>query len=652
MIKGPNLINKQVGKYLIINEISRGGMGIVYLGQHVTLNRYAAVKMLFPHLAAESSFVKRFREEMNAMSKVKHPNIVDIYDYEEANGTYFIIMEVVVGRPLDFLLKEFGPMALQPAAAIIRQVLAAIGYAHEKNILHRDIKPSNIIIDENGNVKVLDFGIAKIIGGENLTQTGFMVGSPHYISPEQAQGEPVVRASDLYSIAVVLFQMLTGRPPFEAETPVGVVMAHIRNEPPKPSSLNPNIPPELEKFVLKCLEKRPERRYQNAKEMQAALDAVIASSPQTSDITDQNMAKRAFTQSDPTMFLDSADKTLVDMARCDPIEAEAAKQRKANRPSIGSRIAVMFRWLTWQHAAIGVLVLGIVGIGIWLKSSASGQRLIESTLKLTASKPVPTPQPATMDLTAYDIIPRDLPDKFGVILGIEFELIPSGKFVMGVQKSTGALDDTPAQEIHLDRYMISRHEITNRQYELFIRETGYAPPDNWKAGSCDVEQLDHPVNRVSWYDADMFCKWLSRKTGVTFRLPSEAEWERAANSGGKFPWGDRWSGANSNTLEAGKNAPLPVGTLQTDKSSSGIFDMGGNLREWINDFYSMSAYASMQPRNPVGPNQTDKRVIRGGAFNLPYVDARVTRRDSSAATLRDENLGFRIVLTYENFQSV
>ncbi len=649
MTKGPSLINKQVGKYLIINEISRGGMGIVYLGQHVTLNRYAAVKMLFPHLAAEASFVKRFREEMNAMSKVKHPNIVDILDYEEAHGTYFIIMEVVVGRPLEFLLKEFGPMAIHPAAAILRQVLAAIGFAHDKNILHRDIKPSNIIIDENGNVKVLDFGIAKIIGGENLTQTGFMVGSPHYISPEQAQGEPVVRASDLYSIGVVLFQMLTGRPPFVAESPVAVVMAHIREEPPKPSSLNPNIPPQMEKLILKCLDKKPERRYQNAREMTDALEAVVAASPGGVK-SDQKLAKQAFIQTDPTMFIDSNDKTMVDIARQDPIEAAAEKQRKENRRSIVETVRQKLTAISWQHAAITVLCAGIIGFGTWLGLTESGRGIITSSTAFFSAKPTPTSIPSTASaLTIPSIIPRDLPDRFGVILGIDFELVPSGRFVMGAQKPTGALDDTPVHDVQLDRYMISRYEITNRQYEMFIRETGYPSPEHWNGRLCPAGLEDLPVTRVSWIDADLYCKWMTQKTGLTFRLPTEAEWERAAGSGGSYPWGDKWSGSNGNTEEAGRKSPVSGGAFASDKSTSGIFDMGGNVREWVNDFYSMSAYASMQPRNPTGPNPTDKRVVRGGAFNLPYKEARVTRRDSAASSHREDNLGFRIVLTYQNF---
>jgi eukaryotic-like serine/threonine-protein kinase len=648
MSQAPSLINKQVGKYIISNEISRGGMGIIFLGKHVTLNRYAAIKMLFPHLAGEANFVKRFREETNAMSKVKHSNIVDIYDYEEAHGTYFIIMEVVVGRSVESYLKEVGPMTPGAAARIIRQVLDALEYAHEKGVLHRDIKPSNIMIDQNGLVKVLDFGIAKIIGGENLTQTGFVVGSPHYISPEQAQGESVGQASDLYSVAVVLFQMLAGRPPFVSETPVGVIMAHIKDAPPKVRKFNPNISPSLEKFVLKGLEKKPENRYQTAKEMREAMDKIILPAEYVPVDLLVSPAQKAELQAEATSLMSASPAGESPDIRSGSGVKSTPSNRKFSLISVvdyGILIISDVLHLSWRKTAGWTALLLIVAAGIWLSVSIKGRTFVSDSYHSISQRFASQPRQAETPSPFILAIPQHLPDRFGNILGIDFELIPSGTFTMGGKPgTTGALDDTPDHEVLLDAYMISRSEITNRQYSMFVRDTGYAPPANWPSHEYESGQSSYPVTNVSWFDANVYCQWLSRKTGLTFRLPTEAEWERAANSGGKYPWGDRWTGKNANTIEAGLAKPSEAGAFSSDNSLSGIKDMGGNVREWVNDNYSMSAYAIPARKNPQGPDTGDKRVVRGGAFDLGYQDARITRRDSQKPTGKEDNLGFRIVL--------
>ncbi len=642
--KVPEIINKQVGKYLILNEISRGGMGIIYLGKHVTLNRYAAVKMLFPHLAGELNFVKRFMEEMNAMSKLKHPNIVDIYDYEEAFKTYFIVMEVVVGRSLESLMKDSGPIQAEPAGMIIRQVLKALDCAHSNGILHRDIKPSNIMITTQGFVKVLDFGIAKIIGGENLTQTGFMVGTPQYISPEQAQGEPVVQASDLYSVSVVLFQLLTGQPPFVSNTPVGVIMAHIKETPPKLRKLNPNIPAALEKFVLKGLEKKPQKRFASAQEMLSALDEILPSSASATLETPETITKKAVMQFEPTKLLESVPGDSSKASPQDTLQHHRFNLKQAIFSIINS-LQTIILINTQKLIAIAIIVLIAIGIG-WLSISDTGHTLIKdsyiSVMSLVSPAPAPTAVPAEPSVFA---IPQSETTESGTILGIAFIQIPEGSFTMGEKAGVSdLLDNSPDHQTTLDTYYISKYEITNEQYNMFIQDTGYPSPSSWSNGSFESTTNHQPVTNVTWYDANTYCIWFEKKTGLSkFRLPTEAEWERAASGSGIFPWGNKWNGKNSNVLESGKNTIVNVGSFPGDQSASGLYDLGGNVREWIWDYYSMSAYAIARSNNPEGPEQGERRVIRGGSYRLTYKDSRVKKRDCLEPYEKADDLGFRLV---------
>jgi eukaryotic-like serine/threonine-protein kinase len=643
----PQLLNKEVGKYLIMNEISRGGMGVIFLGKHTTLNRYAAVKMLFPHLAAETNFVKRFREEMHAMSKLKHPNIVDIYDYEEAFDTYFIIMEIVVGRSLESLMGEVGSLDSETAIQIVRQILQALAYAHKQGILHRDIKPSNIMITDQGMVKVLDFGIAKILGGENLTQTGFMVGTPQYISPEQAKGEDLSPGSDLYSVTAVLYEMLAGEPVFKAESPVALAMAHIKESPGKARKINPEISQAAEKILMKGLMKDPGKRFKSANEMIEALDRIHA--PSETKTGKKEAVKKMYDQVAPTMI--EGRETIDSLASIDPTAPTPPefKIKKAKGDSwIGQTWAAFTSSLgdirISKIAAIGFVTLIIAGIA-WMGISPAGRQFSMDSWKSITSLFVSMDQEIVQEPVRQYSIPQTVPKAYGNILGIAFEVIPSGKFTMGVKSgSTGTLDDSPDHDVTLSSFLISRYEITNEEYAMFLQDTSYPEPPHWISKMCPEGKELYPVTNVSWIDAVTFCRWLSRKTGLVFRLPTEAEWERAAYSGGKYPWGDRWRTKSANVREAEYESSVPVGSCKADCTLSGLFDMGGNVREWILDYYSMSEYAVVRDKNPKGPSSGKKRVVRGGSYAKPFKESRVTRRDNMNPRRKMDDLGFRVVL--------
>ncbi len=261
-------------RYELNHLIARGGMAEVYRARDRLLDRPVALKVLFPELSVDRSFVERFKREAQAAANLSHPNIVPVFDWGEDSGTYFIVMEYIDGRPLSSILKTNLPNTMTPerTADIGAHVAAALGYAHKHQVIHRDVKPGNILITDDGQVKVTDFGIARAINTEeSLTQTGAVMGTATYFSPEQAEGVGVDARSDIYSLGVVLFEMVTGRPPFLGDTPVAVASKHVRDHPPAPREINPTIPPTFEAIILKCLAKDPNYRYATAEDLRADL---------------------------------------------------------------------------------------------------------------------------------------------------------------------------------------------------------------------------------------------------------------------------------------------------------------------------------------------------------------------------------------------
>ncbi|HEX3567811.1 MAG TPA: Stk1 family PASTA domain-containing Ser/Thr kinase [Acidimicrobiales bacterium] len=266
---GPRVFS---GRYELNHLIARGGMAEVYRAHDRLLDRPVALKVLFPELSVDRSFVERFRREAQAAANLSHPNIVPVFDWGEDTGTYFIVMEFVDGRPLSSILKTAGPLAADRTAEIAAPVAAALGYAHKHGVVHRDVKPGNVLITDDGQVKVTDFGIARAVNTEeSLTQTGAVMGTATYFSPEQAEGMGVDARTDIYSLGVVLFEMVTGRPPFLGDTPVAVASKHVRDHPPLPRELNPSIPPTFEAIILKAMDKNPDNRYATSEDLRADL---------------------------------------------------------------------------------------------------------------------------------------------------------------------------------------------------------------------------------------------------------------------------------------------------------------------------------------------------------------------------------------------
>ena len=258
-------------RYEIQRELAQGGMAEVYLAHDRLLDRAVALKALFPEYAREPSFVERFRREAQAAANLNNANIVGIYDWGQEAGTYFIVMEYVEGRSLRDLIRSESPLDPNQASEIAAEIGSALAFAHRAGVVHRDVKPGNVLLTRAGNVKVTDFGIARAGTSDGLTQTGSVMGTATYFSPEQAQGLAVDGRSDVYSLGVVLYEMVTGVVPFTGDSPVAVAYKHVREEPMAPSQRNPDVPADLEQIILTALAKDPDHRYQTADDMRADL---------------------------------------------------------------------------------------------------------------------------------------------------------------------------------------------------------------------------------------------------------------------------------------------------------------------------------------------------------------------------------------------
>ncbi len=348
--------SKQLGgRYQLERKIGGGGMAIVYKARDLVLNRPVAVKVLRPQFGTDEDFVNRFRREAQAVASLSHPNIVSVYDVGQEEDTYFMVMEYVEGQTLKDLINQQGALPVAEAVRIAVQVCDALDHAHQNKIIHRDIKPHNILIGNNGRVKVTDFGIARAVTSATITHTGSVLGSVHYFSPEQARGGVTQEKSDIYSLGIVLYEMVTGQLPFSGDSPISVALKHLQEPLPHPREINPNIPQSVENVILRALVKDPLLRYASAKEMLTDLETCLS-------IERLNEPKIEFPQDDEeTLVIPAITPEMLEQAKQERQERSSSRMRSRTEETEEKPRSLWVKVVSWVGAIGLFLVLAIFG---------------------------------------------------------------------------------------------------------------------------------------------------------------------------------------------------------------------------------------------------------------------------------------------------
>ncbi|MFL7813839.1 MAG: protein kinase [Anaerolineales bacterium] len=356
-----SLIGKEIGKYRITERIGRGGMADVYLGIHTHLDRKVAIKVLHSHLLEGGDFVARFKREAKAVANLRHPNIVQVYDFDVTDEMIFMVMEFIDGTSLHSRLVEVGNrgerLPIKLIGSIINDIAGALDYAHSKGMLHRDIKPSNILLDQNDKAYLTDFGIAKLLDDQKFTATGTLVGTPAYMSPEQGMGEDLTEESDIYSLGIVAFEMLTGQVPYDAKTPIGIVHKQINDPVPELSKLVDGVPGTAQEVLNRALAKSPEGRYNRAEDLVKALRVALQALDSTEPIVKQAAAQVEEILDAPTVTMEKQDLEKATVV----MESEKPAKKSEKKPEPKEK-APKKKIPTWAFIVGGVALLVVVGV--------------------------------------------------------------------------------------------------------------------------------------------------------------------------------------------------------------------------------------------------------------------------------------------------
>jgi serine/threonine protein kinase len=377
-------------RYELSERIGAGGMGTVWRARDTLLGRDVAVKILHEGLASDAAFAERFRREARAAARLGHPNIAAVYDTGEHEGMPFIVMELVDGESLHTRIKRDGPLSVRDTVGITRPVLAALGHAHARGLVHRDMKPGNVLISQSGDIKVVDFGIAKGVGeGTSVTRTGALMGTAAYLSPEQVEGHQATLQSDLYALGCLMFAALTGAPPYEGDSAVAVAMRHLRDPVPSVRARRPDVPVALERVLARSLEKDPARRYASAAEMDAAL---------------RKIAPGTLPDTAPTVVMAAAGATTA-VAGTEVI----TQQRQRSRPGAPrtGRVLGILAALMFAAAGIWLLVAYMSNRPGTLDTPLPTESATPSLAPSATAPPTPSPTPSPTQTTQAP--PIDLP---------------------------------------------------------------------------------------------------------------------------------------------------------------------------------------------------------------------------------------------------
>lgn len=610
-----DLTGQSIGRYHILEQLGEGGMATVYKAFDTRLEAEVAIKFIRTEkltLETMNKSLKRFEREAKSLAQLTHPNIVGVSDYGEYEEKPYLVMPYLKGGTLKERLGK--PMPYRQAAHLLAPIAHALEYAHKHNVLHRDVKPSNILLTDTGQPMLSDFGIAKILEDEatrDLTSTGVGIGTPEYMAPEQGMGHGVDHRVDIYSLGTVLYELITGRKPYQADTPLAVLLKRASEPLPRPGQFVHNLPSSAEYVLLKALAKNPNERYPDAAAFAKALE----------DLAQDPNIKRA-----ATIPLD--------------------------------------RWIGIA-AVFGISCAVLLGGG-WLFSRLlnTGDGSPSSTpvllqqpaiLSFTQTAPLPAQEPAATpsETIPTEPLPTVTPKPSGNFgrEGMPLVYIPEGEFIMG--SNSGDSDEQPPHNVYLSAYWIDQTEVTNAMFAEFLNDMGNQSEggSNWinlpdddvrivsGGGSWESQRgyEDYPVVEVTWYGANAYCGWVDR------RLPTEAEWEKAArgDSGQSFPWGGALDCSLAN-YGGCSGEPASVGNYPGGESPYGALDMFGNVWEWVYDKYDTEYYKRSPSTDPTGPSSGKHHILRGAGWDTTDPKRlRITFRYNRAPIDSGGSYGFR-----------
>jgi serine/threonine protein kinase len=557
----PDWIGKTIGRVRIEKYLARGGMAEVYLGSHLTLDRPVAVKVLHSYIEEDPNLMSRFQREAKVVAGLRHPNIVQIFDYDTVDGHPYIVMEYLSGPTLATYLRSLHQnnqrIPTHQVARLLKGLTSALDYAHEIGVIHRDIKPGNILLHSKAgqvdptapltrdiDAVLTDFGLVRITTSASQTATGQISGTPAYMAPEQARGDKTDHRTDIYSLGVVLYEMLAGRVPFESDSTLSIIYKHI-NEPPPPIA---GVSPAVQNVIDRALAKDPNARYQSSRNM--AVDFYMAI---------------GMTAQAETIF-ETAPK--FDPISVPPTPAASGQNKARSRVWIGAGI---FSFICLLVLAVGAFIFRSP---IFNDPGGTPTSVLQST-EVIPPVGIPSPTEASQ-----------LP------VGENMVNIPAGSYEIGTTAVTDEYHVAPLNKT-LDAYWIDKYQVTNADYQLYLNETNGQAPEVWPG------ENNHPVRGVTWDQAVAYCTWAKK------RLPTEAEWEAAGRGPGAgpqlYPWGtDPTAGGNTSNLP--DQDTYAVGTLSFNQSPLGVFDLVGNVWEWTGEPYSQV--------------QDGDKVLRGGRYGL------------------------------------
>ena len=634
--------------YEILDELGRGGMGVVYKARQTGLNRVVALKMILSAEHAGADEMKRFRIEAEAVAQLQHPNIVQVYEIGEHNGRPYFSMEFVEGGSLQ---QRIGGKPQPPkwCAAMAEKLALAMHAAHAQGIIHRDLKPANVLLCTAGvppavtpasrrhgtrleEPRIMDFGLAKRLkADESLTQSGAVMGTPQYMAPEQASGEArrVGPLADVYALGAILYTMLTGKPPFSADTAMAMLRKVLNEEPAPPTALHKRIPPDIETICLKCLQKEPAKRYASANELAADLRRFLNGEPIVARASSPWEKAAKWARRSPTAAALIGVSALATVGVIGLLVRHDVQQRSANAELRAALDAIEQEKQRVKQAEDERRRAN-------LELTKERRTPDEKEKEVRDAERIKAQQRFKKALAAGKALELDL----GGGVKLEMMLIPAGKFIMGspeMEKDRGLIETQHEATIGRPFYM-GMYEVTQEQYEQVMGKNRSL-----------FKAAQNPADSVPWDAADEYCRRLSGITRQTVRLPTEAEWEYACRAGTttRFNTGDGdgdldragWWQENS------WNRPHPVGGKEAN--AWGLYDMHGNVREWCQDWYA--EYQKEAAADPFGPAHGTSKVLRGGWWGTYRWECRSAHREWHEGGGYRNEFGFRIVIVPKDF---